>query len=233
MKLLVSPMSIEEAKATINGGADIVDVKNPKEGSLGANFPWVIKSIVDLADGKKLVSAAIGDFDYKPGTASLAALGAATSGANYIKIGLLGIKTPEEAEEMLKNVVRSVKDFNEDVKLVAAAYADYERAGSLAPMDLPSVAQKCGVDVIMVDTAVKDGKTAFEFMDENQLIEFVSAGQERKMEVALAGNLGFGDLKTLKRIDPDIIGIRGAVCGGDRKAKIKEELVKQMKADLS
>jgi len=233
MKLLVSPMSLEEAKATMYGGADILDVKNPKEGSLGANFPWVIKSVAELADGNVPVSAAIGDFDYKPGTASLAALGAAVSGATYVKLGLLGIKTVEEAEDMLGKVVKAVKDFDPKTKLVAAAYADYSRAGSISPMDIPPVAQKCGVDVIMIDTAVKDGKTAFEFMDEKQMTEFVKSGQELGMEVALAGNLGFDHLETLKRISPDIIGIRGAVCGGDRNTQIREELVRQMKADLS
>lgn len=233
MKLLVSPMSVEEAKATMVGGADILDVKNPKEGSLGANFPWTIRSVVELADGKVPVSAAIGDFDYKPGTASLAALGAAVSGADYIKVGLLGIETPEQAEDMLGKVVRSVKDFNKETKLVAAAYADYKRVGSISPMDLSPVAASCGVDVIMIDTAVKDGKTTFEFMNESQLAEFVSAGREGKMEVALAGNIGFGDLELLKRISPDIIGVRGAVCGGDRRDGIKEELVRKMKADLS
>lgn len=226
-------MSLEEAKATMAGGADILDVKNPKEGSLGANFPWVIKSVVDLADSKVPVSVAIGDFDYKPGTASLAALGAASSGANYIKLGLLGVKTPEQAEDMLEKVVKSVKDFNPETKLVAAAYADYDRAGSISPMDVVPVAAKCGADVVMVDTAVKDGKNAFEFMDQEELTKFVKAGQDLGMEVALAGNLGFDHLDVLKQISPDIIGIRGAVCGGDRNTQIKEELVRQLKADLS
>ncbi|VVB93549.1 (5-formylfuran-3-yl)methyl phosphate synthase [uncultured archaeon] len=32
MKLLVSPINVEEAKICKLGGADIIDVKNPKEG---------------------------------------------------------------------------------------------------------------------------------------------------------------------------------------------------------
>jgi hypothetical protein len=63
MQLLVSPSSIDEARHS--GAADIIDVKKPSEGSLGANFPWVIREI--KAFSKKPVSAAIGDFDYKPG----------------------------------------------------------------------------------------------------------------------------------------------------------------------
>ncbi|MDQ1262813.1 MAG: (5-formylfuran-3-yl)methyl phosphate synthase, partial [Euryarchaeota archaeon] len=118
MRLLVSPMNIVEAEAALAGGADILDIKNPKEGSLGANFPWVIRSIAELARGKVPVSATIGDLEFKPGTASLAALGAATSGAEYIKAGLLGVKTQDQAEEMMTGIVRAVKDFDRSKKVV-------------------------------------------------------------------------------------------------------------------
>ena len=112
MRLLVSPMNIEEARAALSGGADILDVKNPKEGSLGANFPWAIKAVAELAGGRVPVSATIGDLDYKPGTASLAALGAAFSGADYVKAGLLGVRSAEQAGEMLENIVRAVKGYD-------------------------------------------------------------------------------------------------------------------------
>ncbi len=233
MRLLVSPINTEEAKAAMAGGADILDVKNPKEGSLGANFPWVIRSVAGVAGGKMPVSATIGDFDYKPGTASLAALGAAFSGADYIKVGLLKIENQEQAGDMLGNIVRSVKDFDDERKLVAAAYSDCSRVGSISPMDLPEVAAECGADVVMVDTAIKDGKSTFEFMTEPEIAEFISAGHDLGMEVAIAGTIKFEDLELLKRVAPDIIGVRGAVCGGDRSGTIQEELVRRMKADLS
>ena len=84
MQLLVSPSSIDEAKLSV--AADIIDVKKPSEGSLGANFPWVIREVKAFA--RKPVSAAIGDFPYKPGGAALAAYGAACAGADFVKIGL-------------------------------------------------------------------------------------------------------------------------------------------------
>jgi hypothetical protein len=233
MRLLVSPINIVEAEAAMAGGTDILDVKNPREGSLGANFPWVIRSVAEVAGGKLPVSATIGDFDYKPGTASLAALGAAFSGADYIKVGLLKIQTREQAGDMLSHIVRSVKEFDDEKKLVAAAYSDCARVGSISPMDLPEVAAECGADVVMVDTAIKDGKSTFEFMTESEIIEFISAGHDFGMEVAIAGTIKFEDLELLKRVAPDIIGVRGAVCGGDRSGTIKEELVRRMKADLS
>ncbi|AET64210.1 (5-formylfuran-3-yl)methyl phosphate synthase [Methanothrix harundinacea] len=233
MRLLVSPINAVEAEAAMAGGADILDVKNPREGSLGANFPWVIRSVAEVAAGRVPVSATIGDFDFKPGTASLAALGAAFSGADYIKVGLLKIRDRDEAAEMLRPLVRSVKEFDANKRLVAAAYSDASRVGSISPMDLPEVAAECGADVVMVDTAIKDGRTTFEFMTESEISDFIALGHDLGMEVAIAGTIKFGDLALLKRVGPEIIGVRGAVCGGDRAGEIKEELVRRMKADLS
>ncbi|MGB9842599.1 MAG: (5-formylfuran-3-yl)methyl phosphate synthase, partial [Candidatus Bathyarchaeales archaeon] len=56
MKLLISPMNEAEAAEAILGGADIIDVKNPREGALGANFPWVIKRVRELAPANVKVS---------------------------------------------------------------------------------------------------------------------------------------------------------------------------------
>lgn len=231
--MLVSPINAVEAEAAMAGGADILDVKNPREGSLGANFPWVIRSVAEVAAGRVPVSATIGDFDFKPGTASLAALGAAFSGADYIKVGLLKIRDRDEAAEMLRPLVRSVKEFDANKRLVAAAYSDASRVGSISPMELPEVAAECGADVVMVDTAIKDGKSTFEFMTESEISDFIALGHDLGMEVAIAGTIKFADLALLKRVDPEIIGVRGAVCGGDRTGEIKEELVRRMKADLS
>lgn len=233
MRLLVSPMNIEEARSALNGGADILDVKNPKEGSLGANFPWAIRAVADLAGGRVPVSATIGDLDYKPGTASLAALGAAFAGAEYVKAGLLGVKTAQQAEEMLVGIVRAVKDFDPKKKVVASGYSDFARAGCISPLLLPAVAAKAGADLVMVDTAVKDGKSTFEFMSEQDLKAFIDLGHSHGLEVALAGSIGFAHLEMLRRLDPDIIGVRGIVCGGDRRSAIRSELVEKLKKEMA
>ncbi len=233
MRLLVSPMNINEARAALAGGADILDVKNPREGSLGANFPRAIRAVADLAHGRVPVSATIGDLDYKPGTASLAALGAAFSGAEYVKAGLLGVKTQEQALEMLKEIVRAVKDFDLAKNVVASGYSDYARAGSLSPMLLPDAAAAAGADLVMVDTAIKDGRSTFEFMSERELEDFISLGHACGLEVAIAGTIGFEHLEMLKRLNPDIIGVRGIVCGGDRKSSIRAELVEKLKQAIS
>ncbi|MFZ2070776.1 MAG: (5-formylfuran-3-yl)methyl phosphate synthase [Halobacteriota archaeon] len=232
MKLLVSPKDIEEAKAVIRGNVDIVDVKNPNEGSLGANFPWIINSIrnlvVESGNGMKM-SAAIGDFDYKPGTASLAALGAAVSGAEYIKIGLHKIKTREEAIDLLSGVVKAVKDYDPAKKVVSAFYSDYKRINSISPFEVVEIGKEVDIDVAMVDTGIKDGRSTLDFLSVAELKTFVSESKALGLETALAGALTFEDLPVIKEINPDILGVRGMVCGGDRKAQVRAELVSDLK----
>ena len=85
MKLLVSVVNKREALEAVKGGAHIVDVKNPKEGSLGANFPRVIRRVENVVPSHVEVSATIGDLPNLPGTASLAALGAVSSGGFKVR----------------------------------------------------------------------------------------------------------------------------------------------------
>jgi uncharacterized protein (UPF0264 family) len=217
MKVLISPKDEFEAKAAVNGGADIIDVKNPDEGSLGANFPWVIRRIRSLVPHSIEVSATIGDFPHLPGSASLAALGAAVSGANYVKVGLKGSKTRDEAIFLMQHVTRTVKEYDIKTKVVLAGYADYHRAATLDPFLLPEIARSADCDVVMVDTFIKDGKSLFDFMDKAACKHFIEDGHRHDLHVALAGSIKLPEIPILKRIGADIIGIRGAACShGDR-----------------
>lgn len=233
MILLVSPKDMEEAKAVIRGNADIIDVKNPKEGSLGANFPWIIKSIRELVEKEKgngvKISAAIGDFDYKPGTASLAALGAAAAGAEYIKVGLHKIKTKQEAIDLLTGVVKAVKNFDPARKVVSAFYADYKRINSISPFEIMAIGAEVEIDVAMIDTGIKDGKSTLEFLSAEELKTFVLESKALGLLTALAGSLKFEDVSAIKEIGPDIIGVRGMVCGGNREDSVRAELVRELK----
>lgn len=232
MKLLVSPINLEEAKAAANGGADIIDVKNPKEGSLGANFPWVIRSIKE-AMGSTPVSATIGDMNYKPGTASLAALGAAVAGADYVKVGLYDVQTTEQAIDMVEHVVKSVKDYDPNKKVVISGYADYKRINSIPLRELPPICADYGADVAMMDTGIKDGRSTFEFMTNEELSQFVESSHDLGLITAIAGNIKFEDIESINHIGPDIIGIRGCVCGGDRNSTIQQKLVEELKSMMA
>jgi len=229
--LLISPINTQEAREAINGGADIIDVKNPKEGSLGANFPWVIKNIREITPKDMQVSATLGDVPYKPGTVALAAAGAVVSGADYIKVGLYGTRNYAEALEVMENVVKAVHEFDEDAVVVASGYADAHRVGAVDPMEIPRVAADSGADLAMVDTAVKDGKTLFDFMNEESISQFTTQIHEYGLKSALAGSVTQEQLPLLAELGCDVAGIRGAACvGGDRNTgHIHHEAVAKLK----
>jgi hypothetical protein len=237
IQLLISPKTIEEAKIVISSRVGIIDCKNPDEGSLGANFPWIIKEMKDLIpkNSSQLLSATIGDFPNLPGSASLAALGAAVSGADLIKVGLKGPKNIEEGIKLMKNVVKAVKNYNKNIKVVTAGYADYERMKtSLNFLAIPTIAFESGADVAMLDTYIKDKKGLFDFLNVNQLIGFKKKAEDLNLRVALAGNLTQSVLSKIRKIKPDIIGVRSMVCEGhDRNnGSIKSDLIENLKSLL-
>ncbi len=237
IKLLISPKTIEEAKIVISAKIDFIDCKNPEEGSLGANFPWVIKKMKELIpnNSPQLLSAAIGDFPNLPGSASLAALGAAVSGADIIKVGLKGSKNVEEGIKLMKGVVKTVKDYNENIQVVTAGYADYIRMDTaLNFLSIPIIAAESGSDVAMLDTFIKDNKNLFDFLTLNQLVEFKKLANGFGLKIALAGKLNQTNLSKIKKINPDIIGVRSMVCERqDRNnGKIKLKLIENLMAVL-
>ncbi|MFW9942130.1 MAG: (5-formylfuran-3-yl)methyl phosphate synthase [Candidatus Thorarchaeota archaeon] len=237
IKLLISPKTIEEAKTVILANVDFIDCKNPEEGSLGANFPWIIKEMKNLipTNSTQLLSATIGDFPNLPGSASLAALGAAVSGADIIKVGLKGPKTIEEGIKLMKCVVRAVKNFNREIMVVTAGYADYSRLDEgLDFLSIPTIAADSGANVAMLDTYIKDNKGLFDFLTVSQLIEFKNKANQLNLKVALAGNLNENVLPKIRKVNPDIIGVRSMVCEGyDRnQGSIRLGLIENLKFHL-
>ncbi len=210
MQLMISVVSVAEAKDAILGGADILDVKNPAEGSLGAQSPRVIQAIKKAASKGTAVSAAIGDMPNLPGTAALAAFGAAACGADYIKVGLHGPRSEEEALALLREAQLAVAEFK--VSVIAAGYADYQRAGTLNPACLPRLAASAGVRGCLLDTAIKDGSALFDFLNIQTLRFLAEQAHESGLLFGLAGALREQDLPLVRDLGADVVGLRTAVC---------------------
>lgn len=228
MKVLVSPETLDEARAAFDGGADIIDVKNVEEGALGANYPWVIREIVQGIGPGAVFAASIGDLGHEPGNAALAALGAVVSGARYVKAGLYGVRSAAEGTAVMTAVRRACKERAPDTMVVAAGYADWRRFGGIDPAAVVEVAQAARCEVVMVDTAIKDGRTLFDALDAAQLRAFVDAGHRAGLTVALAGSIRFEDIARVATAGADIVGVRGGVCvANDRTARIDAARVRR------
>lgn len=230
MQLLVSVVCVEEVSAAVAGGADIIDVKNPLEGSLGANFPHVIRLIRESTPPGVPVSAAIGDTPNLPGMAALAAAGAAGCGVQYVKVGLMGSREPDDALRLLSAVCRAAREQDPAVRIMAAGYADAPVVGAFPPMDLPAIAVEAGADGCMLDTAVKKGGSLLSVLSTMELEGFVARCRSAGLLSALAGSLREEDLPHICDLGPDIVGVRTAACRGDRvSGRVDREAVRRLK----
>jgi uncharacterized protein (UPF0264 family) len=229
MRLLVSVTDAAEARVAVEAGVDIVDVKNPAEGSLGAPVPGVIERVREVVPAERPVSAAIGDLPELPGTAALAAVGAARCGAEYVKVGLWGTPTVEAAVAVLRAVREAVDG---GAVVVAAAYADAERVpgGPLPPRALVAAARQAGVGGCLLDTAVKDGRGLFAWLSPEELVALVAEGHAAGLEMALAGALRAEDLSVVRATGADIAGVRAAACrDGRRTAPLDAEQIERLR----
>jgi uncharacterized protein (UPF0264 family) len=229
MRLLVSVVSAEEAKRAVAGGADIVDVKDPGEGALGAPAPSVLSDVVRAVDGAVPVSVALGDLPDLPHTAALAARGAALTGATYVKVGLRGVRELERAVALMSAVADAV---GPDVAVIAAAYADADALDppALAASWLPALVERTGIAGALVDTFVKDGRGLYACLRDSDLTDLIGQTRRAGALFGVAGQLRLGELRC---VDADVVGVRSAVCrGGDRAAELDSELVAAAVAGL-
>ncbi|HEV3377137.1 MAG TPA: (5-formylfuran-3-yl)methyl phosphate synthase [Thermoleophilaceae bacterium] len=227
----MSVTDAHEARVAVEGGVDIVDVKNPAEGSLGAPGPGVIERVRDVVPPERPVSAAIGDLPNLPGTAALAALGAARSGAAYVKVGLWGTSTTDEAVAVLRAARDAV---DRRAILIAAAYADAERVpgGPLPPGAIVEAARRAGAGGCLLDTAVKDGRGLFQWLTPESLEALVAEAHAAGLEMALAGALRAEDLSVVRATGADIAGVRSAACrDGRRTAPLDAERIARLRTE--
>jgi len=236
MKLLVSPLDVEEAKTAVNGGADIIDVKNPAEGSLGGQYPWIIREIKKITPAGREISAAVCDSVEKPGLITQALLGVLNLGVDYAKIGLYKPSSVAAVRELIKLLCNVKSEFGfTKSRIVIAGYADWMRVGSINPMLLPSVTEGLDVSVLMIDTFIKDGKSTFDFLSIDQLKKFVLECENKGFQTAIAGKIMENHLSTVKTLGYDILGVRSLVCeGGDRvKGRIVLDKIEKVKGIIA
>lgn len=232
-QLLVSIRAASELDEAVRGGADIVDVKNTNEGSLGAPSLDLLRAARAAVRSPTLLSVALGDAPHLPGSFGLAAAGAAAFEPDFVKVGLLGSDTPALALELLSAVCRGAAATSGSCRVVAVAYADSTRAGGLPPAELPAVARDAGAIGVMLDTAVKDGASLFAAMSAPTVRDFAASAKRAGLLVALAGSLTSDDFARAADLGADIIGVRGAACVGGRSGTVNAARVAALKAALA
>ena len=130
MRLLVSVATAADARAAVEGGADIVDAKDPGAGALGAVTLERLREIREAVAGARPLTAALGEAADEAHV-ERDARAYAEAGATLVKIGLLGTIDVSRAESLLSAAVRGVS--GTACGVVAVAYADAHEAAALSP----------------------------------------------------------------------------------------------------
>ncbi len=226
MRLLVSVANAAEASAALDGGADLIDAKDPTAGALGAVLPQVFLDIHACVSGERPVTAALGDAADEEDI-ERAARAFAVAGARLVKVGFAGITSADRAAALTAAAVRGASSGgSRRCGVVAVAYADAELAGSLAADALVEVAARAGAEGMLLDTACKSGPGLRDLMASDALAMLVSRLHERGLFVALAGRLTADDLPFVRDTGADVAGVRGAACDAGRTGQVSAERVR-------
>src|SRR3954447_6716394 len=86
--LLASVTGPDEAALMVAHGADIIDLKDPSNGALGALAPDVVRATVAAVHGRRPVSAVTGNLPMEPEAIVAAVETMARTGVDYVKVGL-------------------------------------------------------------------------------------------------------------------------------------------------
>ena len=231
MILMVSVQDLYEAKQALKGGADIVDVKNLQEALVGSAHPNVVKQVRDAVPSAHHASVTLGVVPNQIGTVAMAVYAAGVIDATSVKVGFM----VSEYDLALKTLIASKEALQgTNTKLIGSLFADNTlHHGGLDPDLMIKLAKESQCDGFLIDTLVKDGRNLFDFISEERLKEMVMEGKELGMSTALSGHLKMADLDELARVNPDIVGVRGAVCQkGDRDSRVYWESVAEFKKQL-
>ena len=231
MMLLVSVQDMPEALEADRGGADIIDVKNLQEALVGSGHPNLVEEVRRRIPAHKHVSVTLGVVPDQAGTVAMAVKAAGMLNATSVKVGFCEA-TYESAVEILQGAREALRGY--DTKLIGSLFADNHLfKGGLDPDLMVKLAIEGQCDGFLIDTLTKDGRNLFDFIPEARLREMVMEAKQAGLSTALSGHLKLDNLDELARVNPDIVGVRGAVCSsGERDRAVAWEAVAHFKEQL-
>jgi len=208
--MLASVRSLDEALSALESGADLIDLKEPSRGALGALDHAAVRICVQAIGGRRPVSATIGDVpSMDPPTVTQAVECMAATGVDFIKIGFFFHPHARDCANALSRLTG-------EVRLVAVLFADATYDDGLIDMFATN-----GFSGAMLDTASKNGKTLRDWRTMRELGQFVNHVQGLGLLSGLAGSLRSDDIVPLLKLAPDYLGFRTALCADrDRKKNL-------------
>ena len=196
--MLASVNSLAEARLVLQAGVDIIDLKQPEQGALGALALADVRAIVQEVNGRCPISATVGDLPMQPELVYNAVKAMADTGVDYVKIGFFPGGDWQATLDKLSG---------QKTKLIAVLFADTQPDFAIL-----FALKASGFAGVMVDTMDKNCGSLTQLMSEQELALFVKQAKTLELLCGLAGSLRLADVDLLLTLQADYLGFRGALC---------------------
>ena len=261
-RLLVSVRSVRESVDAFAGGADIVDLKEPRNGSLGAVSSEVAQDVCDVLASSALetrrgnvppLSLAMGELSqWNPSRQKKSPEfpSQLLERFTYAKIGLAGCDKLDWQPRWMEWSAA----LPENVNPVLVIYADWRLASAPSVSEVLHFATKrysqskilcksaAGAAAItsnyrrlggiLLDTWRKGAGRLFDVMTEAETSRLIKSIRSLGVWAAVAGSLDSEAIAQAAFMNPDVVAVRGAVCGGVRTDAVQRELVNRLRRQL-
>lgn len=217
--MLASVSKLDEALRILNFEVDIVDLKQPSQGALGALDTMTVSRIVKAINGQCPVSATVGDLPMIPEIIVSAVTDMAATGVDYIKIGFFPGGDWQGTLDALTPLTQA------GLALIGVLFADAAPDATRL-----SAFKQAGFKGVMLDTMDKSLGSLPHVLPDDAIAAFVDKCAELKLLCGLAGSLRAEDVSDLLRHKPDYLGFRGALCRRhDRTSHLDDDAILAVK----
>lgn len=199
--MLASVAGLEEAVQVQAAGADIIDLKAPAIGALGALKIDAVREIVNQLDADTVISATVGDLPMQPDLVRDAVSKMWATGVDYVKIGLF------PGGDWQASIAGLTPVSSAGARLIAVFFGDRDPDTKWF-----SELASAGFSGVMLDTQDKRSGSLRQFYDRERLDDFISKSRRYDFLCGLAGSLRDEDIEPLLELKPDYLGFRGALC---------------------
>jgi uncharacterized protein (UPF0264 family) len=225
---LVSVRSSWEAEEALAGGADWIDLKEPRRGPLGAVTADVAREVAACVGARAPLSAAAGELADWATSLSRELLD--VPAISHVKLGLAACDG-QPWEWRWRAAQGEAAAAGKD--LVAAAYVDYPAARAPGPGDILKCAANAGAAWILVDTFDKAGGSLCDHWSREELVDFLRTARTSELRTVIAGGLSLEAFAQLPRELIDMAAVRGAACDGPREGSVCRARVAELAQRLS
>ena len=235
--LLVSVRCADEVVSAVDGGAEIIDIKEPLHGSLGMASPETLAACSAVVPEQLLWTLAGGELLDRRRHVDGRGDGDATTPVPAIFLPELkrlpyavkfGLSRCREIEwtVIFQDMAASLPV---TVRAIPVAYADWQAAGSPAVPAVLDAAILYGWSTVLVDTFDKaESGSLLDLVSVETLQDWVVQASRHGVDVVLAGRLSLQDVAAVSACEPMAVAVRSAVCLGGRNGRVDTRLVQMV-----